>query len=634
MYKVTFPIAARVKKTFEELLPIVKKAKVDRVVIVDNRNIEDKKAYELSVKATNDLVRKFKAAGYETGVWIGQTIGHGGVLSNNTTKHGGPDFMNITDVDANVVLNNYCPTDERFLDWICQWIKDVAIENPDFMMLDDDYRMCMRSGFMTCLCDNHLREFNRRAGREFTREEVKNIALAAEPNKYRKIWLDIQGDALRHGAERFRAALNEVNPDIRLGLCAVHSTWGIDGVDAVELSKILAGNTKPFIRKIGAPYWAYNDPFALAPIIEYERLENEWCKDENIEIFAEGDTYPRPREACTSSILEGFDTALRADGNSDGILKYMMDYSEGYEFEPGYIDRHIRNLPLYEKIDKFFGNKKAVGVKPFVPMNMAMDYTFGGGKDGMAKNFAWNYFPTPAQKFITGCSIPTTYEDTDTVSVVFDEHAKYVTEKMLNNGLILNMRAALILKDMGVDVGIVDVKKIATPTGCYSRIENRFHALNALQPMYDIRKKDGARVLFDYSVGSDKIEGDFEYENEKGQKFFIIPFDNYTHAIARSYFRHTQMVKTVEWLSGKKLAATCPKNPGLYIMNKENENELTVGLWNFCTDDIMTPVVDIADKFSKIKCLNCEAEIDGNTVNFKTDIPPMGFAAFTLIKLI
>ena len=34
------------------------------------------------------------------------------------------------------------------------------------------------------------------------------------------------------------------------------SSWDIDGTNAYELAKILAGNTKPLVRLIGAPYWA------------------------------------------------------------------------------------------------------------------------------------------------------------------------------------------------------------------------------------------------------------------------------------------------------------------------------------------------------------------------------------------
>ena len=52
-------------------------------------------------------------------------------------------------------------------------------------------------------------------------------------------------------------------------------------------------------------------------------MESAWTKNGEIEIMAEGDVYPRPRTLCPASCLEGFDTAIRASGCTDGVLKYV-----------------------------------------------------------------------------------------------------------------------------------------------------------------------------------------------------------------------------------------------------------------------------------------------------------------------
>ena len=63
--------------------------------------------------------------------------------------------------------------------------------------------------------------------------------------------------------------------------------------------------------------------------------------------MAEGDVYPRPRINCPASYLEGFDTAIRASGCTDGILKYGLDYTANADYETGYARFHERNTPLY-----------------------------------------------------------------------------------------------------------------------------------------------------------------------------------------------------------------------------------------------------------------------------------------------
>lgn len=82
-------------------------------------------------------------------------------------------------------------------------------------------------------------------------------------------------------------------------------------------------------------------------------MQMAWCKDSSVETFAEGDTYPSPCYQVSSRVLEMYDIALLADGASDGILKYMFDYSQKAEYETGYIRRHIANEPLRQNIVRF-----------------------------------------------------------------------------------------------------------------------------------------------------------------------------------------------------------------------------------------------------------------------------------------
>ena len=94
-----------------------------------------------------------------------------------------------------------------------------------------------------------------------------------------------------------RESVDSVNTEIRLGTCTCMSSWDIDGISAKDTAYILAGNTKPFLRLIGAPYWAVERNWGncIQDVVELERMESSWTREEEIEIMAEGDAYPRPR---------------------------------------------------------------------------------------------------------------------------------------------------------------------------------------------------------------------------------------------------------------------------------------------------------------------------------------------------
>jgi hypothetical protein len=85
----------------------------------------------------------------------------------------------------------------------------------------------------------------------------------------------MQGDTLRKFCRTLREALDEVDPTVRMGYCAGYTSFDTEGVDAFELTHILAGSNKPFMRFTSAPYWHYAQRFGQAPMqtfIEYVRL--------------------------------------------------------------------------------------------------------------------------------------------------------------------------------------------------------------------------------------------------------------------------------------------------------------------------------------------------------------------------
>ncbi len=59
-------------------------------------------------------------------------------------------------------------------------------------------------------------------------------------------------------SKTLRNAVDEIDKTIRLGYCLVYEVWDYGETDAIEIAKALAGDTKPFCRTAGAPYWNNN----------------------------------------------------------------------------------------------------------------------------------------------------------------------------------------------------------------------------------------------------------------------------------------------------------------------------------------------------------------------------------------
>ena len=448
-------------------------------------------------------------------------------------------------------------------------------------------------------------------------------------------------------ARRMRQKIDTVNPNIRIGACACLGSWDVDGTDANTIAHLLAGNTEPFVRLIGAPYWAANNSWGnhLQDAVELERLESTWTRDSDIEIFAEGDAYPRPRISCPASYLEGFDTAIRASGATDGILKYAIDYTSSAKYEQGYVKFHKMNRPLYSQIDEFFREKDACGVRIYEFPKKIADMEVGEAPVSSYR-FQNTIFCTSLRS-LSNCSIPTTYEGEGVCGACFGPSARYLTPEMRKRGVIIDGAAAMVLHSMGIDVGIAELGGEVVTSVEHFIGNGETCATHGIK-IFDHVFNENIIVCSDAETSSNpalshmkdtvneikRVTMSYLYENADGERYLVINFDtryrskdDHTEAM-RYYERSRQYADSIEWLSrGKKLPAFCFGNPQLYTMVKEKDGARAVGLWNFFADLIIEPVIKLDREFSSIRFINCNGTLDKDTVTLST-LPAFGFAAF------
>ena len=189
----------------------------------------------------------------------------------------------------------FCPLDPNYSEYIICNVKSVIQAGAKAVMLDDDLCLNIRPG-LGCTCERHISDFEEKLGKSTDRENMKHIIFTGEASRERKIWLKSQGDSLRKLCRDIRNAVDEINPSVRLGFCAGYTSWDLEGVDALALTKILAGKAKPFLRLSGAPYWVGINRFAgqcAEHIVEFARMQLAWCKNSDVEVFYENDRLPK-----------------------------------------------------------------------------------------------------------------------------------------------------------------------------------------------------------------------------------------------------------------------------------------------------------------------------------------------------
>lgn len=579
-------------------------------------------------RALKKQVKFFKESGFETGVWY----------CAFTVRN--CDFVKAVSCFGEKSEDCCCPTDARFVSFAKEFITRVAECNPDLIMLDDDFRYVYQN--LGCCCENHLKLLSDKIGRKIGNEEVRKIFEGNDESGDRKKWLKVMGGVMGNFAIKMRSAIDSVNPKIRFGFCSNGSTWGIDGFDSISMSQIMAGATKPFNRFIGAPYWPVFYGFRLGYVADIERMQAAWTAKSGVESMVEGDVYPRPRYAVPSCYLECLDQITRADGNADGILKYMLDYNSDVDYEKGYTDRHIKNGPIYEYIENNFSDKKSVGVRVYKYMckleDLELPMPFAG-----AHNVQTFFYPHES-KFLTSMSIPTIFDSKDdSAGICFGYNAYYLPEEALNCGLVLDVAAAKILIRRGVDVGLKTINDRIEPRAeCFA--SGRRVKVWDINGIYEIVPVDGAKVESEYLVFNDwtgeyyagevkHYPAAYSYENAKGQRFFVLAVDGKEcgESVYRSYDKAKQFASAFEFVGRKPLSVKCFGNPDLYILLKEDNDKLYVGLWNLHADSVENARIELSREYIKAEIFNGKGNLEKRTVKLEK-IDAFGFVGITLYK--
>lgn len=639
MRKLYVPIMMDPEHSAEAYHEDFKKLGVDRLFLTEGVRFVhlSGERYRRAIENVRRHLELYEGLGYECGVWI-STLGYGGPLFASAVENTG--YTPIRSIVGREAGDAICPTDGRFVARVCEVITDLAKAGAKMILLDDELCLSVRPG-LGCACDAHLAEFCRRIGREVTRAELPDLLFTGAPTAERKVWLELQGDTLRGFCRSLRTALDAVAPDVRMGFCAGYTSWDVEGVDAIELTYLLAGKTRPFLRFTSAPYWFHAQRFGQAPLasfIEFARMQAAWAKDAGIEVFTECDTYPHDRYHTPLAPVECFDAATMLTRDV-GVLKYFYHYPCHPETERGYIDAHLAAAETSMELQNAFHARTEVGVRVYEPMRRLADATLPKTFDPVKseKRIMQKYAFSEAQKMLSVNAIPTVYEGRGLCGVVFGENARTLPDGALDGGLILDVTAAEILQARGVDVGLRSAKPLSmmvledfgtgTPVSVYGAVD-----------LCEIETSEGARVISEFvdtdylTVGERRrVPSAYLYENAEGQRFLVYAFraENQPESSGMywNYRRGEQIASAVEWLGGAPLPVSCAGAPYGYCRCSADGSSVAVAYFNCSPDGIGALEFRFARDVRSVRVLGGKGEqIDARTVR-AVDVRGFGYVS-------
>ena len=572
-------------------------------------------------------IKALEDEGFTVGVWM-NGFGFGGPMTDDEKKRTAR-FTKITSIDGTTWEKAFCPLFGHYRIYVKKLVTDLVFVGAKMIMVDDDLCLNVRPG-LGCACRHHMEALSMVLGEKVEREDLAKLIYTGGPNRYRSAWLKVQGDSIKDFCRILREEINTVDSSVRLGFCAGFTSWDLEGCDALELTEILAGNTKPFLRYSSAPYWTYENRFPWetpSHVVEFARLQRHWCDGKDIELFLEADSYPRPRYRVPAFAIESFDFMMAADSKASA-LKYIFDYVSSPDMEKGYLNEHIKNKALRESVANAMGDMGSDGIYVHEEMrkfeNMTMPDKFAGDQAVMAStSFSFS------SAMLSACGIPTTYENNKKITAAFGDAGR--TVPMGQAGYILDYTAALEMKWRGIDVGLLSAKEIDTPSyEFFEKHGDKVNIFGAPAKMYQATLEPTAVVESYFTINGTtptQVPMSYRYTNADGVSFLVFLFRaeclNCNSGIACSYYRREQISDFCEDL-GCKLPAVIKNAPSLYIIAKSEGKKTAISFVNYSDDAIDSPVFELDKKYKKISFFGCDGKLRGD----KAELEPIAARSF------
>ena len=188
----------------------------------------------------------------------------------------------------------------------------------------------------------------------------------------------------------------------------------------------------------------------------------------------------------------------------------------------------------------------------------------------------------------------------------------------LEKPIIIDEHAARLLMEKGIDVGIKSIGTRFTPSAEHYILTDEFETVTDYghKPPFATKMdlKEGAMLLSEWiDPDGSRPPASFSYKNENGNVFLVLAMDAFTCSdeIYKNYSRQKQIFDFLSD-SGVILPAKCFGNPDLYVICKQNEDTLAVGLFNCFADSISNFKVELPSEYKSAEFCRATGKLFGN----------------------
>lgn len=188
-----------------------------------------------------------------------------------------------------------CPLDDDFRAYIRDAVRKLASYKPDFIMVDDDFRMLTcRNG---CYCPLHIARFNAEQGTSYDKAALVD-AVRNDPAVARA-YDDLQKRSLMEVAAIMREAIDEIDPALHCQFCICSQ----DVRHAKDIAQTFAAKDQPLTIRINQGMYKSEASRVFPQWLMGTTRQIQYFRNDNIKLLAEPDTCPQNRYSTSSAIL-------------------------------------------------------------------------------------------------------------------------------------------------------------------------------------------------------------------------------------------------------------------------------------------------------------------------------------------
>lgn len=543
-------------------------------------------------------VDRLREAGIVVDVNVMQTLGH--VYFPLAMSEAFPFQRRVTS-SGKVSHTGACPRCRNLQDWVAETYAIYASLEPRVILVDDDFRTAMQG--LTCLCDDHLADIARRAGREVTRDEV-NAAIHAEdyPSpELRGHYFDSTTEGFCRLAARIRVAVKSVSPVTRIGVMAASFPLGAIGMDYPKLLEALCEDEVPILRPQMTMYHekeprdtaaSFSNPSlfraALPGKIEY------WPEIENWPFTTWSKSTQCTFAQMSAAILQGFDHLA---------LDLFDFYDHPYADSEPVIAMIEKKRPYFEALHALVPEgSRPLGIAPYVHIDqMRVRRVPAGTWDLCGSQKFTRTLPNLGLPVGHGCDGPWTFITGDDVLAADDA----VIDRLLQGGAVIDRTglASLHLRGFGERIGVVadgfiDEDDLSYEEYVEPMISPRLHGRRfPLLPLGCAGDVVALKLLSGTATPASLIRN-FRREavgpmvllneNPRGERFAVLAWSGKAsnQQINENLMRAEQFRGLFGWAARRPLpVAVDERYPFVWpILNRAADGRQVLGLINFATD--------------------------------------------------